>query len=50
MGFKHDKEMWDKIEFIFGDGTRNNMGIEKKKNKNNNKNKNKNKGLQNQES
>jgi len=46
VGLKYAKEMWDKLESIFGDGTSNNKEKERKRNKN----KNKKKGLQNQES
>lgn len=38
VGFKHAKEMWDKLEFIFGGCTSNNKENEKKRNKKKNKN------------
>jgi len=44
IGLKYAKEMWDKLESIFGNGTNNNMENEKKWNK-----KKKKKELQNQE-
>lgn len=49
VGLKHAKDMWDKIESIFGDGTRRNKENEKMRNKKKSKNNNKNKGLKKQE-
>jgi len=43
VGLKYAKDMWDKLESIFGDGTNNNMKNEKRRRKNKKKNK---KGLQ----
>lgn len=40
LGLKHAKEMWDKIESIFGDGTNNKKEFEKKINKNKSQKKN----------
>lgn len=44
VGLKYSKEMWDKLESIFGDGTSSNMENDKKSNKKKNKKKTKKKG------
>lgn len=47
---KHTKDMWDKLESIFGDGTSNKIENKKKWNKKKNKQRNEKKGFQDHES